>query len=91
MQIHLKLVNRDPQVISFLRFPMIIGVVLIHSGIEMGYHFLPQTSENHIVSDLQFIFYYFLIAAIWIAIFIGIYELIRKTSPKLSMFISGGR
>jgi hypothetical protein len=57
----------------------------------MMYHILPQISENHIVSDLQFVLYYFLIAAIWIAILIGIYGLIRKMSPKLAMFISGGR
>jgi surface polysaccharide O-acyltransferase-like enzyme len=50
MQIHLKLVNRDSQVISFLRFPMIIGIVLIHSGIEMDYNFSEYVIYDMIVT-----------------------------------------
>lgn len=52
---------------------------------------LPAVSSNHLLADLQCVFYYFLTASLWIMILLAAFALIRKVSPKLAIFLSGGR
>lgn len=52
---------------------------------------LPVASSNHLLADLQCILYYFLTASLWIMILLAVFALIRKVSPKLAIFLSGGR
>ena len=54
-------------------------------------HALPAVSSQPVLADLQYIFYYFLTASLWIVILLAIFALIRKVSPKLAIFLSGGR
>lgn len=60
----------------------IVGIML---------HVLPVVSCNHLLADLQCILYYFLTASLWIMILLAVFALIRRLSPKLAIFLSGGR
>lgn len=43
--------NIDSKIISFLRFPMIIGIVLIHSGVELNYNYTQYPIYNYVVNN----------------------------------------
>ena len=59
--------------------------------VSLMLHVLPTVSGNALLADLQCIFYYFLTAGLWILILLTVFAFIRKTSPKLAIFLSGGR
>lgn len=54
-------------------------------------HLLPAVSSDYLLGDLQCVFYYFLTASLWIFILLSVFAFIRKVSPKLAIFLSGGR
>lgn len=58
---------------------------------HLCYNILPNLVDSQLWVQFQLIFYYFVIAFIWISILVVLFYSIKKISPKFAIFICGGR